>query len=88
MRILLFLHDIDRHAQSFLRSGNVEQSVRYEQEEGDELKARLTQFVRGVVVNEGDLGAERIHNYIITHISSSDKPLNGRTKQNDNSEND
>ncbi|KYN42522.1 hypothetical protein ALC56_03068 [Trachymyrmex septentrionalis] len=40
---------------NLLRSGNVEQSVRYGQGWRGELKAWLTQFVRGVVVNEGDL---------------------------------
>lgn len=33
--------------------------VEEEEEAGVELKARLTQFVRGVVVNGGDLEAER-----------------------------
>lgn len=56
MHISLFLHDIDHRAQNLLRSGNVEQSVRYGQARRGELEARLTQFVRGVVVNEGDLG--------------------------------
>lgn len=58
MQVPLFLRDIDRRAQNLLRSSNVEQSVRYGQEGGGkgELKARLTQFIHSVVVNEGDLG--------------------------------
>ena len=55
MHVSLFLHDIDRRAQNLLRSGNVEQSMRYGQGWRGELKAWLTQFVRDVVVNEGDL---------------------------------
>lgn len=56
MHIPLFLHDIDHRAQNLYEAAMWNNPLRYGQAGRGELKARLTQFVRGVVVNEGDLG--------------------------------